>query len=168
MMYYFNDHDLVRLRPARLHLESLLSFVKPPVLDIGKKPYTAHYEALIQGSYLSVDRDARRKPDLLCDILEAEFIEAAKTRFPSYETILFVGMIGFGIDRPEQILTAFRAFHALLNNQGTLLIGWNEPFLPRVELASMSDGYELGELIEPSNNPEQLYFWNWKKVDTTC
>lgn len=164
MLFYFDESDLIRLRPARQYLESLLPELTPPVLDVGVKKYTEHFRSLIQPPYVTVDRVERRNPTIVADVLEPTFLEVAgKLR---YGSVLFNGMIGFGVDTPESILVAFRAFHCLLETKGTLLVGWNEEFISREELAVLlrQAGFlEERDLVEPGKNPERHCFWWWRR-----
>lgn len=107
----------------------------PPVLDIGKAVYTAHYPALAgAAAYVSVDRDAQKAPDLVADVAAPGFVELARTRHPAYGAVIFNGLIGYGIDSLEEIEAGLRAFHALLRAGGHLLVGWNEREVTRADL----------------------------------
>jgi hypothetical protein len=165
VLYVYSDDDLVRLRPARGYLEAVLPLLRKPVLDIGRKAYTAHFGDLVGCEYVSVDRVGRRKPDIMADVLEKDFVPLAKSHFPAYGSVLFNGMIGFGIDTEEQMRKAFEQFHTLLGLGGMLLVGWNETFIHRAKLERiLSERFTpTGSIVEPTQNPEKHYFWWWRK-----
>jgi hypothetical protein len=125
-------------KKSRVYLEEeWLPFLgqHPPVLDIGKAVYTAHYPRLAGGAaYVSVDRDAQKQPDLVADATAPGFVELARARHAAYGAVIFNGLIGYGIDSLEAIEASFRAFHALLRGGGHLLVGWNEREVRRGDL----------------------------------
>lgn len=126
---------------SRVYLEEeWLPFLgqHPPVLDIGKAVYTAHYPSLASlagtGAYVSVDRDAQKDPDLVADAAAPGFVELARARHAAYGAVIFNGLIGYGIDSLEEIERSLRAFHELLRSGGQLLVGWNEREVFRADL----------------------------------
>jgi hypothetical protein len=123
-------HTKPNVKLSRVYLEEeWLPFLgeHAPVLDVGKADYTAHYMALARTEqYVTVDIDAGKGPDIVADVTTPAFVERALARYPKYGSVLFNGVIGYGVDSVEQVEASVRHFHMLLRPRGHLLIGWNE------------------------------------------
>lgn len=137
----------------------------PPVLDIGKRAYTADYAGWTGTSdYLSVDRDPEQSPDIIADVTRPEFVELARARREAYGAILCNGVIGHGVDSPAQVRACTRHFAALLRPEGRLLVGWNEWTIDRGTLfAALTDAglrnhpIEGRAVFEPEESPGYEY-----------
>jgi hypothetical protein len=133
-----------RIKRSRVYLEEVWLprlGARPPVLDIGKADYTAHYGELVQtAQYVTVDIDAARAPDIVADVTSPAFVAQAREHHAEYGTIVFNGVIGYGIDAPGQVEASLRHFHLLLRRGGQLLIGWNEWSIDREMLAGALRG----------------------------
>lgn len=165
-------------KKSRVYLEETwLPFLggHPPVLDIGKAGYTAHYPALANAAaYVTVDRDAQKGPDLVADVTAPGFVELARARHPAYGSAIFNGLIGYGIDSLAQIEASLQSLHALLRAGGHLLVGWNERDVLRLELIPLLQrlGFQLQliqglEVFEPAETEGfehlQHHYMHWIK-----
>ena len=147
----------------------------PPVLDVGKASITAHYPRLFgTDQYVSVDVEPRKAPDLVADVTTPEFVDQARARHPTYGSILFNGLIGYGIDSLAAVEVSLRHFHLLLRTGGHLLIGWNEWDIDRHALGEVlrRQGFENlpiqgMEVFAPEETPGfehlQHHYTHWRK-----
>jgi hypothetical protein len=116
---------------------------EPPVLDVGKADYTAHYAKLAGTSrYVTVDIDPGSSPDIVADATSPEFVAQARKRHAEYGSILFNGVLGFGVNTEAGARLCLRHFRELLRPGGLLFIGWNEWKIGRGALAA--ELHELG------------------------
>jgi hypothetical protein len=172
-MLFARDKNLSPLSPReyleQVWLPKLGS--RPPVLDVGVKSYTSHYRNLSgTAQYVTVDIEPEQNPDVLADILAASFVSLARMVYPEYQSVLFNGMIGFGIYRPVELAKVMESLFELLVCGGQMLVGWNEPNMNRKDVFRViqSVGFENQEIegtmvYEPAKNPTGHYFSHWIK-----
>lgn len=168
-----------RVKRSRVYLEEVWLprlGASPPLLDVGKAEYTAHYAALTRtAQYVTADIDPARAPDIVADVTAPAFVALAQARYPEYGTIVFNGVIGYGVDTLAQVEASLRHFHLLLRRGGQLLIGWNEWSIDREMLAGAlrALGFENvlidGEVVlEPAETAgyEHLkhHYTHWQKA----
>lgn len=118
-----------------------------PVLDVGKAAETSHYRALVgTDRYVTIDVDAATGPDIVADITTPDVVALARQRHREYGSILFNGVVGYGVDAPAQLDAAARHFHELLGPGGHLLVGWNEWEIDRAMLFEILIRHEFENL----------------------
>ncbi|WP_307219643.1 bifunctional 2-polyprenyl-6-hydroxyphenol methylase/3-demethylubiquinol 3-O-methyltransferase UbiG [Microbacterium sp. SORGH_AS_0888] len=120
------------------------------VLDIGVAWYTRNYPRLFRGiDYWSVDVDPaeaehRRAHHHTLSATKLTDVFAHDT----FDLVLCNGVIGWGLNRPEQVALGLDACAAVLRPGGWLVVGWNDVPGHRVEgleemLAARFDHAEL-------------------------
>lgn len=136
-----------------------------PVLDIGKRDYTAHYPRLAGTErYVSVDIDESQRPDIVADVTSPTLVRLAAACYPAYGGILFNGMIGYGVDTPAALAASLHNLASLLREGGLLLVGWNERDVSRQQLFEVLHRTGLAlrsveghEVFEPEETPGYEY-----------
>jgi SAM-dependent methyltransferase len=117
-----------------LEQEILPAYAREPgitrVLFAGCASYTQHYEALFAGhEYWSIDPVAARQRHgarrHIGDSLQHLAIHVPAGYF---DLIVCNGVLGWGLNAPEEADAAFAACHAALREGGHLLLGWNDLF----------------------------------------
>jgi hypothetical protein len=120
--------------PARAVLENriLPAFAATggPMLWVGCRRYTRRYPAVLEahgGTCSTIDIDPRAsrwgRPGrhVVGDLLQVDHIFPAD----SFDAVLCNGVLGYGIDDPEQASVALAAMARVIRPQGWLLLGWN-------------------------------------------
>lgn len=144
---------------------------RPPVLDIGVKFYTAHYRRLVvTPDYITVDKESTQYPDVVADIYDPSFKSLVTARYPLYRSVLFNGMIGFGVFTPKELAVVMKTLLEIMESGGQMLIGWNEPNLSRKDLFRVMNEVGFDNLpieglavCEPPKNPSRHFYTHWRK-----
>jgi hypothetical protein len=129
----FEVEDMRKLVDRRYLEHKILPWLAresgPHLLSIGCRAYTVHYEAMLKrrGATLST---ADIDPTASCYGAKRHLVksvtELTSSDFPTpVDGILFNGVIGWGLDDPNDIEAAFAAMAALLRPQSLLVVGWN-------------------------------------------
>lgn len=98
------------------------------VLFVGCAAYTKHYsERFIEHEYWTIDPVARRRRHgaqrHIADYLQNLGNHVADDYF---DVIICNGVLGWGLNDPEQADAAFAACHRHLRSSGELVLGWND------------------------------------------
>lgn len=116
-----------------LEQEILPAFAREPgvarVLFAGCASYTRHYEALFdRAEYWSIDPARRNRRHGARRHIESDLQRLAQHVPAGYfDLIVCNGVLGWGLNAPDQANAAFAACHAALREGGHLLLGWNDP-----------------------------------------
>lgn len=168
-----------RVKLSRVYLEEVWLprlGASPPLLDVGRADYTVHYATLARArDYVTVDVDPARGADLVADVTSPSFVERARALHPEYGTVLFNGVVGYGVNDLAGVVASVRHFHALLRRGGELLVGWNEWDIDRTMMvrALAGAGFENVPIdghavFEPPETPgyERLRhrYTHWRKT----
>ena len=112
---------------SRSYLEQILPCFPKPMLFLGWAKYTSDYKKICD--MVTVDYNKNVKPDIVTDITTKDFITQVKNKHKSYKTIVNNGVIGWGVNEPDQIHNALKNCHSLMSINGWMLFGYNEsPF----------------------------------------
>ena len=118
------------------------------ILSVGVAWYTKSYAAAFRGRrFATIDLDAERaafgsSEHVVGDLCDLERHFSATQPF---DVILMNGVIGYGLDAPDNVDRALRACAACLRQNGILVIGINEEKPTNVDPFSVS----ARELFEP-------------------
>lgn len=138
----------VYLPPDRELLETILPVLgREPgverVLSVGVAWYTQSYERLTAvRTFVTVDHDPARASFGVPGrhiIAELTDLESVIPESEPFDVIVMNGVIGFGLDTPEDIERGLRACAARLRPRGTLLLGMNLQLAP-LSLTSIVSG----------------------------
>lgn len=166
MIFCIRGHaDRLHYVKSRRYLEDdILPWINqyPPVMDVGVRDYVETYRHRIQ-QYVSVDRDATRKADILADVTTDEFVEQALSRYNYYGSILFNGVIGFGISSKAHIWASVGNFAKLLASGGHLVIGWNEGAIGREPLSLILLKHDFEQEREPIELEKTHTYMFWRR-----
>ena len=114
------------------------------VLFVGIGPYTYHYSKLFKK--VNVDfysLDIREESMLWVynkskhKILDIRKIASKDYNF-KFDLIIFMGMIGYGINNEKDLSDSIKSIKKLLNDKGSLLIGYESKF--GIEVEEVLDG----------------------------
>lgn len=130
---------------SRQYLENVLLpglADQQPVLFVGVADFTEHYHELVgsNAEFTTIDIQAvarGAKPDIVTDVTSDSFVDEMHSRGLSFQSVVFNGILGYGVDDPESARRSFANLHAVLRPGGTLLIGWNEWACDRDDLIAM-------------------------------
>ena len=108
--------------PTRRFLEMfILPCLKGPILFIGWDPsYNGFYKKICKMK--TVDYDAKTNPDVVLDITTKNI---KKKKIGIYNSIIFSGVISYGVNTDKAIKKALKNCASLLKKGGTIIIGWN-------------------------------------------
>jgi hypothetical protein len=109
------------------------------VLSVGVAWYTHRYAAIFaKQTFVTIDVDPTRaggEHHLVGDLRDLErLVDGAEP----FDVILMNGVIGFGLNRRDDVDRALRACAARLRSQGTLLLGINEEKPTHVDPGSVA------------------------------
>jgi hypothetical protein len=97
------------------------------VLFVGCAAYTRSYEDILRGKeYWTIDpKRVKKKYGAKRHIVDS--ITRIDRHLPKdyFDVIMINGVIGFGLNRIDDIERAIHACHLTLASQGVLLVGWN-------------------------------------------
>jgi SAM-dependent methyltransferase len=115
------------------------------VLFVGVEWYTAGYDALFpDGNLVTVDIDERQQEHGSARHVIADVRELARHFDPgSFGAVVCNGVIGHGLDAPDDVDQALAAMARCLAPGGTLVVGWNdtdELRVPGLEAAARAAG----------------------------
>lgn len=104
------------------------SSARPRVLFVGCDWYTAHYPSLWpEAEFTTIEPDARKArhgaPRHFVDVLQNLGRHVGPA---SFDVVVCNGVYGWGLDRRDDVETAFRACIAALASGGVLVLGWND------------------------------------------
>lgn len=130
------NRQLVRRLPDRRYLEREIlpwlaceSGLQPHILSIGCLSHTVHYEAMLKrrgARYSTVDINPAASPYGARHHVVKNVTDLVPSDFPaSVDGVLFNGVIGWGLDEPQDIEDAFAALAVLLRRGSLLVVGWN-------------------------------------------
>ena len=135
------------------------------VLDVGVRSYTRIHAQILK-EYTSVDIDPQRGADLVADVTDPSFPEVAGR----FRSILFNGMIGFGINNKKSLELSIGNFFKVING-GVLVIGWNENKMSRLSVSEVVTkiGFKpclifRRDIYEPFYSPEKHYYSMWRRT----
>ena len=119
--------------PGRLFLEQeVLPWIRrnySRILFVGTAPYTFHYEKMFEhdrAQYTTLDGNPGAAVWGAPTHLAARIEDIALHRPKDFcDCIVFNGVFGFGIDRPDDMRVAARAMAEVLRSGGLLIVGWN-------------------------------------------
>ena len=112
---------------SRKFLEEILPCFPGPMLFLGWAKYTKNYKKLC--NMISVDINRKVKPDITADITKKNFVKKVKEKHKTYKSVINNGVIGWGVNKPEQIKDALNNCKKVMAPGGYMLFGWNEmPF----------------------------------------
>jgi hypothetical protein len=133
ILHRFGIHYALRTAD-RIFLEQeiIAKLLAPPdihrVLFAGVEIYTWHYKYLMAGKEMhTIDWDASKKwygngpahkVGSVCDL--ERFYNARQ-----FDAVIFNGLVGYGLDSAADVDRALTAAHAVLRDDGLLIIGWN-------------------------------------------
>lgn len=120
------------------------------VLFAGCAPYTQHYPQLLPAAeHWTLDADPRCRRYGVRQHITAPLqnLRAQETGGP-FDLIVCNGVLGWGLDAPDDAERAMRACHDTLRAGGYLLLGWNDVF-PRnrvrpEQIAALSSFQRVG------------------------
>lgn len=141
-----------RTFPDRRYLERhilpwLVAHSGPHIVSIGCRAYTVHYEAMVErlgGDFATVDLDPEAGRHGAKRHVVKSVTDLTASDFPAgVDGILFNGVIGWGLDGPDQIDRAFGVLSGLLRPGSLLVVGWNtdrsaDPMLRLAHYPSLS------------------------------
>lgn len=148
------------------------------VLFVGTHWYTVHYPQYFPAArFLTLDIDPRQARHgspgghLVASVTEVDRHLSARC----VDLVVLNGVFGWGLDRREDAEQALQAIHAVLRDDGELVVGWNDvpsrrPF-PFGELRALS-GYEkvvfppLGRAVVLSGGDNAHRFEFYRKAGT--
>jgi hypothetical protein len=118
-----------------------------PVLFIGVEWYTAHYHDLFPpGGLVTIDIDERKARYGAAEhlVLDARAVGETfeKGRFAA---VVCNGVLGWGVNEFDDIVTCFEGFRRVLAQHGTLVLGWNDVDAsrpPPLEALATAAGFE--------------------------
>jgi hypothetical protein len=132
-------------------------------LDVGVRHYTEKYKEML-GDCVTIDNDPIRNSDIVADVTSANFTSK------KFGSILFNGVIHFGINTKLKLRAAMLNFFNILEQDGVLVIGWNEWRITRDDISNIAInvGFQrelvLGrDVYEPVESPEKHYYSIWRK-----
>jgi hypothetical protein len=139
-VYKFLLSKVIVRYPDRVFMrEEILPFILrqgvPRVLTVGVQSYTVEIMDLLTAggvkvSSLDIDPEAQRYGapgrHIIGDATRIDEIDGTQ----GFPCILFNGVLGFGIDRPEDIRRTFVALSNILPPDGLLVLGWNTDRIP--------------------------------------
>lgn len=164
-------NDLIMLRSSRQYLKQvilpLLAFHQP-VLDVGIRSYNKHHKTYFD-DYVSVDIQDRGV-SFVADVTDPKFRGQALSKFPSYGSVLFNGMIGYGINTKDDLEKSLTNFREILRPHGLLVIGWNENLMSRSTLMNLAERHFKivlmdGNLVHDTHDVECHNFMMCEKSD---
>jgi cellulase/cellobiase CelA1 len=162
----FVEIDPILLLPSRKYLRHfILPFLvgHQPVIDVGFRYYNKHHRGYFE-KYVSVDVDPIRQADLIADVTLPSFVTRARACHANYGSVLFNGMIGYGVNNVSERQAAFANSFTLLDIGGILVVGWNETHLPRNQLfAELARSFNFVSFYETPNDPENHNYTTWQK-----
>ncbi|MBN9087220.1 MAG: hypothetical protein J0J01_09965 [Reyranella sp.] len=114
------------------------------VLFVGTASYTWHYERLFPADrYTTLDVAPRVAVWGARRHIMAPVQELTRHRPAGFfDGVVLNGVLGFGIDTPEQMRRTFDELHRILPPQGLLVVGWNTGRHEDPEELSLYDGFE--------------------------
>lgn len=166
-----DKNNLIMLRPSRQYLKNVLlprlqSF--QPILDIGIRKYNKHHKEFFN-DYASVDIDPIRMATFIEDVTDPQFKHHVCGTYDTYGSVLFNGVIGYGVNSKSQLEASIINFHAILRLHGLLVIGWNENLMSRqVLLDLLAHSFRPilteGDIVYDPSDQECHKFTVWEKV----
>jgi SAM-dependent methyltransferase len=101
------------------------------VLFIGVQNYTKHYSRWFNNDFCEywtmdilpeVAQFGSKNKHVVGDVLEVDH------HFPQnyFDIVIFNGVLGYGVDRPQCQNKALKAIHNIIKGEGILLLGWNK------------------------------------------
>ncbi len=132
--------DACALEPRRIasHDRSILEEVILPyfskdmrhqkILFVGCSAYTQWYEELFQHKeYWTIDpKNVKRKYGSKRHVIDSIAHVGRYVANNYFDVIVMNGVIGFGLNRVDDIERAINACYEVLASQGILLVGWND------------------------------------------
>ena len=145
---------------SRLYLENVLlpSLADhQPMLFVGVANFTDHYRRCVaeDADFTTIDikpEASGSKPDIVVDITSTDFVSEMRRRGLSFQSVVFNGILGYGVNDPHSARAAFENINAVLRPGGKLLVGWNEWACNRNDLIEMLR--EVGYCIETIEGKE--------------
>jgi hypothetical protein len=156
--------------PCRRYLEEKLIpqlSLRGSMLFVGVDYYTAHYRNLLLSEvpFVTVDFDPKKNPDVIADVTNPDLLQKLEQFQMRYKTILFNGVIGYGVNSDEGVDASLTNMDALMEDDGQLLIGWNERYMERQRLLRIIAMHPLAVLpIEGSDVYDGEGKWG-EKID---
>ena len=108
---------------SRKYLEEILPCFPEPMLFLGWAKYTENYGKICK--MVSVDINRKVNPDITADITKPDFVKKVKEKHKTYKSVINNGVIGWGVNKPEQIHKALNNCKKVLSREGYMLMGWN-------------------------------------------
>jgi hypothetical protein len=108
---------------SRKYLEEIIPCFPEPMLFLGWAKYTKEYGKICK--MISVDIKTKVKPDIIADITTDNFVKKVKEQHNNYKSLIINGVIGWGVNEPEQIHKALNNCKKVMSPGGYMLMGWN-------------------------------------------
>lgn len=135
------------------------------ILFIGTSWYTRDYKDLVPENtkFITVDVQETKSPDIVADITQKEFVEKVASLQVTFSTIIFNGVIGYGINDEGQLDRAIENMKTVLEPKGKILIGWNLYAATKKHMLSKVAEHQLS--IVPIENKKVYYGTReWSKI----
>jgi len=97
------------------------------ILFVGCDWYTKHYERNFSGrDYWTLERVASRRRHGAAQHV-TDSVTNVRAHFPArhFDLILLNGVLGWGLDRPDEARRALAALTEVLARRGVMMVGWN-------------------------------------------
>lgn len=136
-----------------------------PILFIGTSWYTSYYKDIVgnETAFITVDKQERKKPDILADITTPRFLKLAREKKIMFKSIIFNGVIGYGINNSDELDCAIENMKSLLGTGGRILFGWN---LYACKIKTLLGYIEKHNLLIEKIEGKNVYSGNkdWSKI----
>ena len=108
---------------SRKYLEEIIPCFPEPMLFLGWAKYTKDYAKICK--MVSVDYNKGVKPDIVADITTDRFVTEVKKKHKAYKSLIINGVIGWGVNEPDDIHKALFNCKKVMAPGGYMLMGWN-------------------------------------------